>query len=195
MKTFVYVLPFYFLWHALSNLWPFLSPCKAALCLNGNRMWKWWQRDFWNKHNSKKTKANELSLKSSTLSNPYTSMKRTSFGIVRGFYTKKGDKLRNIPALPWGEKEPCQSMVGTHRHSVHFAQVAMEPPQAKPCLWEVLSLPPRNSCWIDKFEWRLSVGRRSSNIRNTKLFPGISPKLYLPYTHQGRQKQNLFQFS
>lgn len=128
MKTFVYVLPFYFLWHALSNLWPFLSPCKAALCLNGNRMWKWWQRDFWNKHNSKKTKANELSLKSSTLSNSYMCMKRASFRMMRGFYTKKGDRLRNIPALVWGEKEPCQPMVGTHRHTAHFAQVAMEHP-------------------------------------------------------------------
>lgn len=65
-----------------------------------------------------------------------------------------------------------------------FSQVAMEHPQAKPCLWEVLSLPPRNSCWIDKCEWKLSAGQRSCNIKNTKLFSGISPKLSLPYTYQ-----------
>jgi len=45
-----------------------------------------------------------------------------------GFYTKKGDRLRNIATLAWGEKEPWQSMVGTDRHTAQFAQVAVEPP-------------------------------------------------------------------
>lgn len=110
-------------------------------------------------------------------------MRRASFRMMRGFYTKKGDRLRNIPALVWGEKEPGQAMVGTHRHTARFAQVAMEHPHAKRCLWEVLPLPPRNSCWIDKCEWKLSAGQRS--IKNKKAVSWDLSKA-LPAIHTSR---------
>lgn len=100
---------------------------------------------------------------------------------------KRDDKLRSIPALVWGEKEPCQSMRGTHRHTAHFAQIAMEHPQAKLCLWEVMSLPPRNSCWTGKYEQKLLAGQGSCSIKNTRLFPRISPKLCLSYAPQEGQ--------
>lgn len=40
-----------------------------------------------------------------------------------------------------------------------FVQEAMEHPQAKLCLCDVVSLPPRDSYWIDKCECKLSIGQ------------------------------------
>lgn len=44
-----------------------------------------------------------------------------------------------------------------------FVQEAMEHPQAKLCLWDVVSLPPRSSYWVDKC--RLSIGQWSCFVK------------------------------
>lgn len=51
-----------------------------------------------------------------------------------------------------------------------LVQETMEQPQAKLHLWVVVSLPPRNSYWIDKCKFKLSIGQWSCYVKKLLWF-------------------------
>lgn len=75
------------------------------------------------------------------------------------------------------------SLWWAHTGPVCLVQEAMEHPQAELYLWEVVSLPPGNSSWIDKCECELSTGQRSCFIKKMLCFnPRQQPSPMQPLT-------------